>query len=128
MPYKLKVEYNDTVHALELIDTNPERVRIVSWDRDADIEWLRLDEIKPYMRHLSQLTEEIEYNGERFVPVDVIFKEQKYVKVSDYLSDFTKDIASHSLSYSAMQMLIKWHFDIDSLLEKGLAIPIPSLK
>jgi hypothetical protein len=53
-------------------------------------EWLHISKYKPLLRPLSQLTQEIEHNGERFVPMIEIVKmiEPYYVKIDESTSDF----------------------------------------
>jgi len=92
------------------------------------------DEIKPHLRPLSQLTEEIEYNGERFTPTERLFDDDSPL----IGADFTPTKQAHNfierykegLCYPLefWQQLYKYHFDINGLIEKGLAIEIPSLK
>lgn len=71
---------------------------------------------------LSDLTKEIEVNGEKFVPL----KKMGY-NVSWYGWDFYK-INILEQKYSDIQKLLEWHFDIYGLIEKGLAIDINTLK
>lgn len=58
--YELKVRYLDKFGQAE-------------WDSTLDIDLLsknpELDRIKPYLRPLSDLTKEIEHNGEKFIPL-----------------------------------------------------------
>jgi len=53
-------------------------------------EGVNIKDIKPLLRPLSQLTQEIEHNGERFVPMIEIVKmiEPYYVKIDESTSDF----------------------------------------
>lgn len=78
--------------------------------------------IKPILRPLSDLTKEIEVNGEKFVPnikLQWLFE--------DYF-DYSKFILEGRLSFIKMEKLLEWHFDIYGLIEKGLAIDINILK
>jgi hypothetical protein len=89
-----------------------------------------IDEVDIVLRPLSDLTKEIEVNGEKFVPYkklgweycngntefgQLIYCEygespKTAVNVLEYLDDLEK--------------LYEWHFDIHGLIEKGLAINI----
>jgi hypothetical protein len=79
--------------------------------------------IKPILRPLSDLTKEIEVNGEKFVPVEKLgFPNTKKVEDS-----FLHVIGSLHVPYSEMQKLIEWHFDIHNLINNNLAIDINTL-
>lgn len=77
------------------------------------LDWYGNDitEIKPYLRQLSDLTREIEHNGERFVPRHKFIGNPLDYKIL------------HN-SYSVVQQLLKWHFDVFGLIDKGLALNI----
>lgn len=76
----------------------------------------------PILRPLSDLTKEIEFNGEKFVFMSKIKESQHHLF-------FREDIKNPILSiqYSEMQKLLSWHFDVFGLIEKGLAININTL-
>lgn len=79
--------------------------------------------IKPILRNLSDLTKEIEVNGEKFTPNhDSDFK----YFITHELDDFIQSIPN-SLNYNQMQKLFEWHFDIFGLIENGLAIDINTI-
>jgi hypothetical protein len=105
--------------------------------------------VKPLLRPLSDLTKEIEINGEKFVPlIKMVAKchcwmdyyEQGLGKCGeDITSTSSKKIYNvgygtmkihwkvdlsylPSLRFDYMQELFKWHFDLFGLIEKGLAI------
>ena len=77
---------------------------------------------KPMLRPLSQLTEEIEHNGEKFVP---------YTRLQEYLLNRNFDgvrlyqnrINTNTLFWTDAQLLFEWHFDVFGLIEQNLAIP-----
>jgi hypothetical protein len=75
------------------------------------------------VRPLSQLTEVIEHNGERFVPSQRIDNMGYRVHPLTYES-----IGVHALPYWVVQLLLSWHFDIFQLGDSGLAEPIPSIE
>lgn len=101
--------------------------------------------IKPILRPLSDLTKEIEYNGEKFVPIKVIEKEflmegLLLFKETEYgWTGFTdgKDCnipiymcneIMPECGYGIIKKLYKWHFDIHRLIERNDAIDINTLK
>ncbi len=107
---------------------------------------------KPILRNLSDLTKEIEHNGERFVPIIVLYNLYNF-KVSicdsiEYLEEFKIEEDSQNLilfdkkddnqhfsfekeisgnAYWVVRRLLEWHFDIFSLIENGLAVDINTL-
>lgn len=109
------------------------------------IEYVLDKQIKPILYPLSMLTQEIEHNGEKFVPI------KKLAKIFADYSGYNDDIQIYKgkcLCYSKTsstefrfngrdfifndkittgqyflyQELFKWHFDAFGLIEKGLAI------
>jgi len=84
-----------------------------------------VDGIKPILRPLSDITKEIEVNGEKFVPIDWIDKNHNannYAPCAIML-DGTIELGF----YKDFQKLFEWHFDIFGLIEKGLAIDFNNL-
>lgn len=81
-----------------------------------------IEEIKPILRPMSDLDKEILFNGEKII-------------VKNLLSDSLRmqmDILSIpsivDLKVTDYQTLLKYHFDIFGLIEKGLATDINTLK
>lgn len=70
---------------------------------------------KPLLRNLSDLTKEIEHNGERFVPIEKLQSNKGF--------EWRPEII-HLCSYQNVQKLLSWHFDCFGLIESGLAVPI----
>ena len=66
---------------------------------------------KPLLRPLSDLTKEIEHNGEKFMPYSIL------------MADKTGSVWDiEDLPYSDFVKLFEWHFDVFSLIENGLAL------
>lgn len=86
------------------------------------------------LRPLSDLTKEIEHNGERFVPERVL-GETTTIEYTDedILLEAGFDGRMHELdkitylSYCQVQKLFEWHFDVFGLIEQGKAISIHDL-
>lgn len=140
LPYALKVSKIHTMHAHNGIGNIFQII---------DAANKGLDQYKPYLRPLSQLTQEIEHNGERFVPAYKInhFKKSTglYPKgvyptitglcdrhINEDLTTYgggswegglESDIDTFQF-YKLYQKLIEWHFDVFGLIEQGLALPI----
>jgi hypothetical protein len=130
LPYGLKYKCNGNIYYYEHCST-----------RDFDYE-----NSKPILRPLSDLTKEIEVNGEKFVPIIVLAKMAygnfSYTKVSfsenEYWIGVSFDSGNYGYSvnrgmielsnrYDVMLKLLEWHFDIYGLIENGLAIDINTL-
>lgn len=83
-----------------------------------DKEW------KPVLRPLSDLTKEIEHNGENFFP---LCESKIGIYYSEYPMEFVNEAENMVLSYELTKKLFEWHFDVFGLIEKGLAIDINTL-
>lgn len=116
LPYKLQwvFEGSDDVHEVVGLDITDFGVHIISPYGDSGR--CSVKDGKPILRPLSYLTEEIEHNGERFVPVDVL-------GWNSYENIIKKGICD-SVGYQYMIKLLEWHFDVFGLTHRGLAIPI----
>lgn len=111
-----------------------------------------MDQIIPYKRPISDLTKEIEVNGEKFIPIMVLFGGENY-REYDFVIDVVekpilgkrieisvKDLGApciifglknpnyNTLTLNNWQLLYEWHFDIFGLIDNGLAIDINTLK
>jgi len=87
-----------------------------------------IDGIKPILRPLSDLTKEIEVNGEKFVPMNFI-NELAFVNILGYsdFEDLIKPLGINECSFWQIEKLSEWHFDVFGLIEKGLAIDFNTL-
>jgi hypothetical protein len=138
LPYKLKFlctdGYEHEMVGLELVD-----ILLISHQGDFGRVNINTMNIKPLLYPLSHLTKEIEVNGERFVPIAEFWKMnhnldkigefkanisdcEAYIK-SNHLAfffDFSADL--RNVKFWIIKKLFEWHFDVNSLIEKGLAI------
>ena len=85
---------------------------------------------KPILRPLSDLTEEIEHNGESFIPIDWL--EDKYYTLSlhkecERLLEEYGHLWFNQMSHLLVIHLYEWHFDVHNLIPNGLAININDL-
>jgi hypothetical protein len=110
-----------------------------------------LDKIKPILRPLSDLTKEIEVDGEKFVPLIELCKiylpDECRLGVPYTCNGYTityggltfgytreegfcvSDKDYHDLNQLTLfKKLYKWHFDLEGLIEKGLAISYNEIK
>jgi hypothetical protein len=76
---------------------------------------------KPILRPLSDLTKEIEVNGEKFVPLDVLADLFGHGCLDFDLTDVLNQ------PYKQMQKILEWHFDVFGLIEKRLAVDVNKL-
>ncbi len=80
---------------------------------------------------MSDLTKEIEHNGERFVPYEddllcELMKEDEYL---EYLCEVRLDITQiNFIPFKLVDKLCHWHFDVFSLIPEGLAIDINTIE
>ena len=88
-------------------------------------EYVKLN-VKLILRPLSDLTKEIEHNGEKFVPVERI--EEIYGLNSMWIGWDGVDEGMGHFEHQIIQKLLEWHFDTEGLIEKGYAIDINTLK
>jgi hypothetical protein len=125
LPYGLKVQYK-TIYgdALKIKDLEI-----------YNVSYSLLMQDKPILHPLSDLTKEIEVNGEKFVPLNRILeifgKSLKHLSTEfqiKALKKFEQEVISKELPYKYIQKLIEWHFDIYGLIKAGLAIDINTLK
>ena len=117
------------------------RMMLLSETVDGDIAWEAHSNMDmPYLRKLSDLTKEIEVNGERFVPLDWFeigddnnvsieydYGNIKLINLLESLSVNSHCIDTSHLPYGATKKLFEWHFDVFALIEAGLAIDINTL-
>lgn len=79
--------------------------------------------IKPVLRPISDLTKEIEVNGEIFDMANWLMKYGH----NSALYHLSKPYGYEKVTYEVMEKLFEWHFDVFGLIEKGLAIDINTL-
>ena len=131
LPYGLKIQYKsmytETLKYRELEIYN--------------VNFSLLKQDKPILHKLSDLTKEIEVNGEKFVPNDLLNSRfrQSSKDLFPYKSlwyNLELDIQTENYSQSMdlfdgfliVTQLLEWHFDIYGLIDAGLAIDINTLK
>lgn len=75
---------------------------------------------RPILRPLSDLTKEIDHNGERFVP-------QSKMSHLDLEWLITSKNLIMKTNYEDVLKLLEWNFDVFGLIDQGLAIDINTL-
>lgn len=124
LPYRLNGSYllSDVIHLSEG-QKDETRNKILC---DYSVRFFLLY-CKPHLRPLSDLTKEIEHNGEKFLPFFRINEYTKFTK-SELIS-VVKD--NHWLKFrpcTMIEMLYEWHFDVFGLIKRDLAIDINTLQ
>lgn len=87
--------------------------------------------VKPILRPLSDLTKEIEHNGEKIIPVEYVFGKNHNIREVKDIYIINKNgysFRATGLVYDQVQKLFEMHFDVVGLIDAGLAIDINTLK
>lgn len=112
--------YGTRVKITHLNDGN--KVSTLKLNSVVILDWERGNfEIKPILRPLSDLTEEIELNGKKFVPINCFHREFNQI-LKDELKVTNGNLLIEFLPYGIIVKLLEWHFDVFGLIDKGLAI------
>jgi hypothetical protein len=130
LPYQLKVKWGKSNEVSQLTPSNfPNN-------------WYVSGSIKPILYPLSDLTKEIEHNGDKFIPMQQLSEMTfDYLDSQDASNDYyyiyssangdhwmklTHDDIWAQPSFVIMQ-LFEWHFDVFGLIPSGLAIDINTI-
>jgi hypothetical protein len=127
LPYKLKCLYTHTnkIGTISNIYTigdgyDNEDVKLsIDYNNEEHI-WM----FKPILRPLSDLTKEIEVNGEKFVPQ----KKMPYLDFYWLITSVNPQELVMKNNYEDILKLLEWQFDVFGLIENNLAIDINTLK
>tara|TARA_R110000772_G_C13017270_1_gene410128 strand:- start:55 stop:450 length:396 start_codon:yes stop_codon:yes gene_type:complete len=119
LPYGLK--YNN------IKNNNTYTMRSISTEINmVDFGWgdaMELNEVKPILRPLSDLTKEIKHDGDKFTPcTDYYYLKDELEELSTLDSSYIR-----YTRYNVVKVLFELHFDVFGLIEKGLAIDINTL-
>jgi len=123
LPYGLKILYHNG-------NAKPYIEELVSLNTKLSGRILGSEKHKPILRPLSDLTKEIEVNGEKFVPIEKLkllynFEKRGNFELSMYIEDAWIR-SCNDLPFDAINLLLEWHFDIYGLIPE-LAIDINTL-
>lgn len=122
-PYKLKMrhDYEKAKHKGE--------TKLRLWEMELNFisasVLINKQDRKPILRPLSDLTKQIEVNGEKFVPREKLFS-GRYSVLHNIQKVTTREMQITELW--VIEKLYEWHFDVHGLIESGLAIDINTLK
>lgn len=87
-----------------------------------------LEHIKPILHPLSDLTKEIEVDGEKFIPLNELKHLYGWEYMWSYVNNNQGEFNINAVKYACVKKLYEWHFDLFGLIEKNLAIDINTLK
>lgn len=134
LPYNLKAEMLD--YKIDYVGNQyDEIIGVHQWDKLC-LYWSALtvggskpniERIKPLLLPLSSLTKEIEYKGEKFVPIERLEIEGFKIACNDFGITLHID-SDYSFGYAIdiynniFQKLAEWHIDFQNLIPRGLAI------
>ena len=129
LPYGLKCKciYEDEITVEILSGCTCLEEQIMCEDYDGAIE-----NVLPVLHPFSDLTKEIEHNGEKFVPIDFLMeryslKIYQFINGEIYNTDYARYVEIEELPFVVVMQLIEWYFDIAGLIEKGEAIDVNTL-
>ena len=127
LPYGVKIYINDTdidiekVGVLSMVDNDA--VIAFTCDDSNTYNYVTIHEVKPYLFPLSSMTKEQLFDVQEILGKNEIEIEDGFLRILD--SD------RNTISYLEILALLEWfyknHFDINGLIEKGLAIDATNL-
>ena len=127
LPYGVKIYINDTdvdiekVGVLSMVDNDT--VIAFTCDDSNTYNYVTIHEVKPYLFPLSSMTKEQLFKAQEILGKNEIEIEDGFLSIID--SD------RNTISYLEILALLEWfyknHFDINGLIEKGLAIDATNL-
>ena len=84
------------------------------------------------LRPLSDLTKEIEVDGEKFIPIENLGYDKEYrvtfYEKGRYFYVYRNGIHVICFQGEMIDLLLSWHFDIFGLIDAGLAVDINTVK
>ena len=135
LPYKLffRIEYGSTNQPTGIYQMSGvyETYVVEGFNYDDNV---KTDKLKPILHPLTDLTKEIEHNGEKFTPYIELLR-MSYFNVDDMTQDELNDYKdAYSSNVDPMLIpfldglkLIEWHFDLFNGIESGEAIDVNTL-
>jgi len=150
LPYELKVAFTPGNYIFTLSGINPHNSELY----DEESEEYDREHCKLLLHPLSDLTKEIEYNGEKFIPLGKLHYKfcltSQLKRKTKAKYDYHEDNSMHATWYPigqagsfgikvfkhdygrnewrVMRNLLKWHFDVFGLIDEGMAIDINTIK
>lgn len=125
LPYGLRLIYDETYNEL-LVGLTQDQVIT-----DCDETYYGF--VKPILRPLSDLFNQIDSNDVCFKPLQMLFEltsceiEQEYIDLLYRNEKNIKEVDLDQAPWFVISNLFKWHFDVFGLIPAGLAIDINTL-
>jgi hypothetical protein len=127
LPYGLKIQGQTHGDIETMTGLNSGAVMI----NHKTIGWADFHDIKPILRPISQVQENIEHNGENINVFDLM-NEYWEVEFNGVTHDFELPfngfglitLSAEQLPYNLVQTLLEYHFDVFGLIDDNLAIPV----
>ena len=120
IPYDVKVLYDNKVYNIDYVSGTYEEIKL---DDIYTNYTLNISVVKPYLFPLSSMTSEQLFEVQEMLGKNEIEIENGFLRIVD--SD------RNTISYLEILALLEWfyknHFDINGLIEKGLAIDATNL-
>ena len=114
-----------------IIDQNCYRIEYDNGKFENLVKSLRFwrDDFKLCLRNISDLTKPIEHNGETFIPMAEISNRNSFITYirNQFVIGINPIYKLDELPTFVTYLLVKWHFDISGLIEKGEAIDVNTL-
>jgi hypothetical protein len=132
LPYN--IEFLDNAKSETIIGWKDDRIYIDNCHKSG---YCRIDEINTLLlRPLTDLNQELEINGETFIPTTRIFElfgmHYSFVfggdiehRITMYINGDWVEVSS--FPYEIVNKLFEWHFDVFGLICEGLAVKIPAI-
>lgn len=132
LPFDLqyKGEYGGVSTMRKLEYCRPYNKETDSFTDEIGVDGYFIQYIKPLLYPISCLTEEIEHNGERFVPIERVKDDMgnKWADVcEDWVSFLLDDIANadniiQKCPHDMWEHFVSYHIDVFALIPAGLAV------
>ena len=134
LPYNLKVTFeHDEEHTHDLVGLNYNWQGVDLISEFGDFGRAEIKLVKPMLIPLSFLTKEIDHNGKKFIPFielcetykkDLNFDDHDPKKIVNQSIILMKQYGYGHCQTWVFEKLCEWHFDVFSLIDKGLAVAI----
>ena len=129
LPYQLKCKTEHSIAILAALTTidiyECASFVEVPLDMVGENGMVHFEDFKPILRPLSDLTKEIEVNGEVFTPLYWIDKNLNHDKSMGLVIGSNGFVEMNH--WVEFEKLFEWNFDVFGLIEKGLAIDINNI-
>lgn len=123
LPYGLKLQTtNLDVVELETLSRTSINIKGRTWVYGS---YCDIEDVKPILRPMSDLEEQIDHDGYEFVPIEWLENRYDTLDIHEQAKRLIETINwVNQCDYMLIMHLIEWHFDVFGLIDQGLAISI----